>query len=56
MGATINQAEFAAALFDPAAYPRGLTSARGTADPLRFAVYRNNVAVALSARWSSAFP
>lgn len=56
MGATISQAAFTAALFDPAANPAGLTSARGEPDPLRFNVYRNNVAVALIGTLEQRFP
>lgn len=52
-----SEARFAAALADPALpLPPGLTSARGGADRLRFAVYRNNVMSGLSKRWCGHFP
>ena len=48
MSAAGGQARFAAALQDPALpVPPGVVSPRGDADPLRFAVYRNNVHVGL---------
>ena len=50
------QAQFAAALFNPHQMPPGLTTARGEADPTRFAVYRNNVVVALIKALESRFP
>lgn len=50
------QNDFAAALFDPATMPAGLTTARGEADPLRFAIYRNNVTVALIKPLEARFP
>jgi len=50
------QAEFAAALFDPASLPGGTTTARGAADPARFAVYRNNVMVSLTGALKQRFP
>jgi hypothetical protein len=52
-----NQAAFAEALLDPArAVPEGITTARGQADPSRFAVYRNNVFVGLTAALAKRFP
>lgn len=52
-----SEARFAAALADPALpLPPGLTSARGEADRLRFAVYRNNVHVGLVEALVRAFP
>lgn len=51
------EARFAAALADPEfPLPEGLTSARGEADRLRFAVYRNNVHVGLVEALVRAFP
>lgn len=51
------QAAFAQALLDPGRKPpEGLTSARGAADPLRFAVYRNNVFVGLTEALAKRFP
>ncbi|MDP3896826.1 MAG: DNA-binding domain-containing protein [Mesorhizobium sp.] len=51
------EAAFAAALLDPALpMPAGLTTARGRPDPLRFAVYRNNVAVGLIRALEARFP
>lgn len=51
------EARFAAALADPELpLPEGLTSARGEADRLRFAVYRNNVHVSLVEALVRAFP
>lgn len=48
---------FAAALIDPAApVPAGLTDAQGRPAGRRFAVYRNNVAVALSEALAASFP
>jgi hypothetical protein len=52
-----SQTAFAEALLDPArALPEGVTSARGAADPVRFAVYRNNVHVGLTAALAKRFP
>ncbi|WP_404406350.1 DUF2063 domain-containing protein [Pelagibacterium halotolerans] len=57
MSAVVSQDAFAAALADPArALPDGVTSARGEPDPLRFAVYRNNVHVSLVEALGKAFP
>lgn len=56
MAMALNQKEFAAALFDPSAMPAGLTTARGAADPARFAIYRNNVTVALIKPLEARFP
>lgn len=54
-GAT--QARFAAAVLDPAMpVPAGILSARGVADPLRFAIYRNTVHVGLVDALARAFP
>jgi len=51
------EAAFAAALLDPALpMPDGLTTARGNPDALRFAVYRNNVAVGLIRALEARFP
>lgn len=50
------QRAFAAALFDPAAAPAGVTTARGKPDPARFAIYRNNVFVALIKPLETRFP
>ena len=51
------RAAFAEALLDPArALPEGITTARGNADPARFAVYRNNVFVGLTAALAKRFP
>lgn len=51
------QADFAQALTDPAQpVPVGLTTADGRNDPLRFAVYRNNVFVGLSEALVKRFP
>lgn len=52
-----SQAEFAAALFDPARpTPAGITTARGVVDATRFAVYRNNVVVSLTKALERRFP
>lgn len=52
-----SQMVFAEALLDPACEPpKGITSARGTADPLHFAVYRNNVFVGLTNALAKRFP
>ncbi|MBX3530363.1 MAG: putative DNA-binding domain-containing protein [Rhizobiaceae bacterium] len=57
MGFTTSQHAFAAALLDPGSVlPEGVTSARGAADPLRFAVYRNNVFVSLVRALAQRFP
>src|SRR4051794_33123660 len=51
------QQAFAAALTDPAApAPAGLTTARGSSDPKRFAVYRNNVVAGLGKALETRFP
>jgi hypothetical protein len=51
------QADFAAALLDPAQpAPRGLIGPDGEHSPRRFAVYRNNVAVALTDALQANFP
>ena len=47
MRATVTQQQFAAALLEPRTTPTGITTARGTPDPARFAVYRNNVIASL---------
>lgn len=53
----VTQAAFAAALLDPSApVPEGVTTARGVPDRLRFAVYRNNVAVGLTNSLAAGFP
>lgn len=52
-----SQNAFAAALLHPdLPLPHGITTARGTADPLRFAVYRNNVHVSLTTALAQRFP
>ena len=52
-----SQDAFAEALLDPArALPEGVTSAGGVADAVRFAVYRNNVHVGLTAALAKRFP
>lgn len=52
-----SQTAFAEALLDPSsALPVGVTSAGGTADAARFAVYRNNVHVGLTAALAKRFP
>jgi hypothetical protein len=57
MGFAASQAAFATALLDPSRpVPEGITSARGTADPARFAVYRNNVFVGLTNALAKRFP
>jgi hypothetical protein len=57
MNFAVSQDAFAEALLDPAhALPEGITSARGTADAARFAVYRNNVHVGLTAALAKRFP
>ncbi len=56
MPAARMQTEFSAALFDPRGMPAGLTTARGEADPARFAIYRNNVTVALIKPLEARFP
>ncbi|MEQ8444981.1 MAG: DNA-binding domain-containing protein [Pelagibacterium sp.] len=49
--------QFAQAVQDPdLALPLGLTSSGGRNDPLRFAVYRNNVHVSLVAALAKGFP
>ena len=51
------QDAFASALLDPAApVPGGLVDPSGRPAPLRFAVYRNNVAVGLTAALETGFP
>lgn len=53
----VPQAAFAAALSDPLGPPpAGLTTARGLADPKRFAVYRNNVLAGLIGVLEQRFP
>jgi len=52
----ITQAHFAAALFGADKVPPGLTTARGEPDAQRFAVYRNNVTVALIKALEGRFP
>ncbi|MEJ1159488.1 DNA-binding domain-containing protein [Prosthecomicrobium sp. N25] len=55
--ATDFRAAFSAALDEPAGpVPAGLTTRDGRADPVRFAVYRNNVAVGLVGALEAAFP
>ncbi|WP_425965172.1 putative DNA-binding domain-containing protein [Rhizobium nepotum] len=57
MGITETQNAFAAALLHPdRPLPNGITTARGAADPLRFAVYRNNVHVGLTTALGQRFP
>jgi len=57
MSPASQQARFAAAVQDPAQpVPDGVISYRGDADPLRFAVYRNNVHVGLVGVLASKFP
>lgn len=52
-----SQRAFAEALIDSMREPpAGITSARGAADPLRFAVYRNNVRGGLTAALAKRFP
>ncbi|EJC64111.1 hypothetical protein Rleg5DRAFT_0821 [Rhizobium leguminosarum bv. viciae WSM1455] len=52
-----SQRAFAAALLHPGQpLPQGITTARGVADPVRFAVYRNNVYVGLTTALSHRFP
>lgn len=52
-----SQNAFAAALIDPhRPLPDGITTARGDQDPLRFAVYRNNVHVGLTTALAQRFP
>ena len=51
------ESAFVKALLDPAMpVPAGITTWRGKPDAKRFAVYRNNVAVALSRALASRFP
>lgn len=51
------QTAFAAAVVDAnAPLPAGLTTWRGVADPMRFAIYRNNVAVGLIKALEARFP
>jgi hypothetical protein len=52
----VTQNEFAAALLQDRAAPAGLTTARGEADPRRFAVYRNNVMAGLTRALEQRFP
>jgi hypothetical protein len=57
MATMVAQKDFADALLDrlrPA--PGGLTSARGSGDPKRFAVYRNNVVAGLGRALENRFP
>jgi hypothetical protein len=57
MATMVRQEAFADALLDPElAVPSGLTSVRGTADPKRFAVYRNNVIAGLGKALENRFP
>jgi hypothetical protein len=56
MRATVTQQQFAAALLEPCATPAGITTARGTPDPARFAVYRNNVIAGLGKALEQKFP
>ena len=57
MDIAATQHAFATALLDPARpVPAGVTTARGRPDEKRFAVYRNNVAVALARALASRFP
>ncbi|SIQ60021.1 hypothetical protein SAMN05880590_105334 [Rhizobium sp. RU35A] len=52
-----SQNAFASALLHPdQPLPHGITTARGTADPLRFAIYRNNVHVSLTMALAQRFP
>lgn len=52
-----SESDFTAALLDPsAAVPDGVRSYRGGSDPLRFAVYRNNVHVSLVGVLAAKFP
>ena len=52
-----SQNAFAAALLHPdLPLPQGIITARGPADPLRFAVYRNNVYVGLTTALAQRFP
>ncbi len=54
---TTDQTQFRAALLDPALpTPSGLTDGQGTPTDKRFAVYRNNVTVALCDALRSSFP
>jgi hypothetical protein len=53
----VTQGAFAVAVADPSAPdPAGLTTARGTHDPKRFAVYRNNVMAGLTQVLEQRFP
>ena len=57
MDHVMREAAFAAALLDPVLpMPDGITTARGRPDALRFAVYRNNVAVGLIRALEARFP
>lgn len=57
MGFFQSQNAFAAALLHPdKPLPHGITTARGAADPARFAVYRNNVYVGLTTALAQRFP
>jgi len=52
-----SQDAFARAVTDPeSALPEGITSRRGEADAMRFAVYRNNVMVGLTKTLEKRFP
>jgi hypothetical protein len=53
----MKQAAFATALLDPdAALPPGLTDPQGRPAPMRFSVYRNNVAASLTRALEDGFP
>lgn len=57
MSFATSQDDFAHALLHPAQpVPAGITTARGTADAARFAVYRNNVFVGLTRALAQRFP
>ena len=56
MRQAVTQQQFATALLEPGATPAGITTARGTPDPARFAVYRNNVIASLGKALEQKFP
>jgi hypothetical protein len=56
MRQAVTQQQFAAALLEPCSTPAGITTARGTSDPARFAVYRNNVIASLGKALEQKFP